>query len=86
MGQQIYERMVGAAMTVLKSWQRREVATKADVSGPLTAPRTSKWQIVGGLLENALIKPITPGLEESTHGDESSPPLRRRERLSEQRR
>jgi len=61
--QQIYERMVGAAMTVLKSWQRREVATKADVSGPLTAPRTSRWQIVGGLLENALIKPITPGLE-----------------------
>jgi uncharacterized protein DUF748 len=82
---QIYEHLVGIAMAALKSWQRHEVATEADLSGPLTSPRTSTWQIVGRLLENALIKPIEPGLEESTLGNESSASSRGRPTIRERR-
>jgi Domain of Unknown Function (DUF748) len=80
-----YERLVGVAMRVLRSWQRHQIATKADLSGPVTSPRTSTWQIVGGLLENALIKPIEPGLEESTLGTEPSASPRGRPTIRERR-
>ena len=40
-----------------------EVATKADVSGPLDSPQTSTWQVLVRLVQNAFIKAILPGFE-----------------------
>jgi hypothetical protein len=31
--------------------------------GPLTSPKISMWQAIGGLLRNAFFKAILPGLE-----------------------
>ncbi|PYM30645.1 MAG: hypothetical protein DMD80_03340 [Candidatus Rokuibacteriota bacterium] len=51
------------ASKILENHPRREVATKADISGPLDSPRTSTWQVLVRLVENAFIKAILPGFE-----------------------
>ncbi len=68
---QMHERIVAGATTLLKNPWRGELATRADVSGPLDAPKTSTWQAVLGLIRNAYIKAIRPGLDESP---EQAPP------------
>jgi hypothetical protein len=62
LAQKIYEGIVGGAMTVLENRPRNEVATQADVSGSLTNPETSTWQVVAKLIQNAFFKAILPGL------------------------
>jgi hypothetical protein len=61
---QAYEAIVGATSTVLENRQREEVATITDLSGPIERPNTSTLEIIGGLLRNAFIKAIMPGLEQ----------------------
>jgi Domain of Unknown Function (DUF748) len=63
-GQKIKEKALGAAFKALKNIPRREVATKADISGPLEQPQTDKWQILGQLLKNAFYKSILPGFDQ----------------------
>jgi hypothetical protein len=63
LGRQAYEAAVGAAGTVLQSPSRGEVATRADVSGPIEHPDARTWQIVMGLLRNAFWKALLPGLD-----------------------
>lgn len=58
-----YEKLVGAASKILKNRARKEVATKADVSGPLGQPNASTAQVVVRLLQNAFLKAILPGFE-----------------------
>jgi hypothetical protein len=60
---QAYEAAIGAASTVLENRSRDEVATITDLSGPVESPTTSTWDVVIGLLRNAFIKAIRPGLE-----------------------
>jgi hypothetical protein len=60
---QVYEAAVGAASTVLTNRPRDEVATITDLSGPVERPNTSTWEVVVGLLRNAFVKAILPGLE-----------------------
>jgi hypothetical protein len=60
---QAYEAVVGAASTVLENRDRAEVATITDLSGPVESPNTSTWEVVVGLLRNAFIRAILPGLE-----------------------
>jgi len=63
LAQKIYEGIIGGTMTVLENRPRTEVATQADVSGSLTNPKTSTWQVVVKLIQNAFFKAILPGLK-----------------------
>ena len=60
---QLYEALVGGGATVLENNPRDEVATVADLSGPIENPNASTLDVVLGLLRNAFIKDIMPGLE-----------------------
>jgi len=60
---QVHEWVIGGVAAVLRNRWRDEIATRTDVSGPLTAPQTSAWQAVIGLIRNAYLKAIPPGLE-----------------------
>jgi uncharacterized protein DUF748 len=59
----LYEKVVGGLSHVLENRQREEVATVADLSGPVTGPHTSIWQIVENLFSNAFVKAILPGFD-----------------------
>lgn len=61
--QQLYEMLVGGAAGLLESRSRDEVATRADISGPVGQPRMNTWQVVVQLIKNAFIKAIVPGFE-----------------------
>ena len=61
--QKIYEGLVGGASQLLENVPRREVATKADISGRLENPRASTWQVLVNLVQNATFRAILPGFE-----------------------
>ncbi len=59
----LYEKVVGGVAHVLENHQRDQVATVADLSGPLSKPNTSTWEIIGNLISNAFVKAILPGFD-----------------------
>ena len=59
----LYVGLVGGASKLLENKPRGEVATKADISGPIGSPKTNTWQIIINLMQNAFIKSILPGFE-----------------------
>jgi hypothetical protein len=60
----------GVHGTILENFLRDEVATKADIAGPLDNPQASTWQVVVTLIQNAFFKAILPGFErELDRGD-----------------
>jgi hypothetical protein len=61
--QQLYEGVVGGTMTVLENRSRNEVATQAELSGPVKRPRMSTWQVIVRLIQNAFFKAILPGFQ-----------------------
>jgi hypothetical protein len=58
----LYEKIVGGVAHVLEN-RRGEDATVADLSGPLSAPHTSTWEVVSNLVSNAFVKAIMPGFK-----------------------
>ncbi len=58
-----YEAVVGGVAKLLENKKREEVATRADISGPIENPKSSVLQIIGKLLENAFIRAILPGFD-----------------------
>ncbi|MEO6307624.1 MAG: DUF748 domain-containing protein [Nitrospiraceae bacterium] len=60
---QLYEGLVGGIAKLLENRPRKEVATQADIGGPLENPQTSTWQTVVNLVRNAFFKAILPGFE-----------------------
>lgn len=60
--QAVYEALIGGLSEVMENDDHEQVATAADISGPLSDPRTSTWQILVNLVRNAFIKAIVPGL------------------------
>ncbi|MBI5440312.1 MAG: DUF748 domain-containing protein, partial [Deltaproteobacteria bacterium] len=58
--QKAKEGIVGALGQLLKS-RRKEVATVADLSGPVEDPDASTLQIVANLVRNAFFQSIVPG-------------------------
>ncbi|ACH37173.1 MAG: hypothetical protein ACD_55C00030G0001 [uncultured bacterium] len=60
---QVKEILIGGIAKILENKQRDQVATKADISGPLKNPQTSTWQIVVQLVRNAFFKAIVPTFE-----------------------
>jgi len=65
---QMYEMMVGGVATLLENRSHQEVATKADIKGPVGNPETSTWQIIAELMKNAFFKAILPSFEKEATG------------------
>ena len=55
--------VVQAVATVMKNVPRKEVATEIDISGRLDNPKTSTFQAIVKLIQNAFIKAILPGFD-----------------------
>jgi hypothetical protein len=67
----IYEKIVGGVSHLLENRPRDQVATVADLSGTISDPNTSTWEIVVRLVSNAFVKAILPGFEreaKAAHG------------------
>jgi len=60
---QLYEGLVGGAAKLLENKRNDNVATVADLSGPVEDPNASTLKIVLRLVRNAFFKAIVPGLE-----------------------
>jgi hypothetical protein len=58
---------------LLENFPRDEVATTADIAGPLDNPQASTWQVVVTLIQNAFFKAILPGLEREVGRAERRP-------------
>jgi len=63
LGTRIKQEVVGALAQVLKNRQTGKVATMTEISGPLGNTHPKVEEIIGGLLRNAFVQPITEGLE-----------------------
>lgn len=59
----IYQKVIDAAATLLKNRPRKEVATKAELSGPVNNPQASTWELVMKLIQNAFFDAVLPGFE-----------------------
>jgi Domain of Unknown Function (DUF748) len=59
-----YEKLVGGISKLLENPPRDEVATKADISGPVQNPNSNTWQVIARLVQNAFFKAILPGFDE----------------------
>lgn len=59
----LYVGVVNDLAKILENRPRKEVATKAEISGPIGSPKTSTLQIIINLIQNAFIKSILPGFE-----------------------
>jgi hypothetical protein len=55
--QKIYEGLVGGVSQLLENFPRQEMATKADIPGPLENSPASTWQVLVHLIQNAVFKP-----------------------------
>ncbi len=64
--QKVYEGLIGGISWILENRPRSEVATVATISGKLENPKTSTWEAVFGLIQNAFFKSILPGFLRST--------------------
>ncbi|MDQ6893475.1 MAG: DUF748 domain-containing protein [Acidobacteriota bacterium] len=60
----LYEKLVGGISKLLENKERKEVATKANISGPVSSPSSSTLQVICKLIENAFIRAILPGFDE----------------------
>jgi hypothetical protein len=60
---EVYEGLVGVVTKLLENKKRDEVATVAELSGPISKPGSNTLQVIGGLVQNAFFKAILPGLE-----------------------
>ena len=57
------EVVADALAEVLENPRTDEVATKASISGPLENPNADTWEIITGLIRNAFVEAILPGLD-----------------------
>ena len=58
-----YELVIGGAAKILKNRSTNQVATKVNISGPVSTPNVSTWQAIGQFLVNAFINAIVPGFD-----------------------
>jgi hypothetical protein len=66
---QLYEGLVGGVAKLLENPPHEQVATKADISGPMDNPRLSTLQVVLRLIQNAFFRAILPGFEEQARAN-----------------
>jgi hypothetical protein len=60
----LYEGLVGGISKLLENRPREEVATKAEVTGPVKDPKASTWEILVRLIQNAFFQAILPGFDQ----------------------
>ena len=60
----LYEAVANGVLDLFTSPPTGQVATETDVSGPVEHPRSSTWQILEKLVQNAFFKAILPGFKE----------------------
>jgi len=58
-----YEMLIGGAAKLLKNRSTKQVATKINISGPVSTPNVSTWQAIGQFLVNAFVNAIVPGFD-----------------------
>ena len=58
-----YEMVIGGAAKLLKNRSTQQVATKVDISGPVSTPNVDPWQAIGQFIANAFINAIVPGFD-----------------------
>jgi hypothetical protein len=59
----MYEGLIGGVARLLENRPRDEVATKAEVAGPVQDPQASTIEVIGRLIQNAFFKAILPGFD-----------------------
>lgn len=64
LSRRMYEGLVGGAASLLQNSPRREVATKAEISGSVDEPQVNRWRAAMRLIGNAVFATILPGFEE----------------------
>ena len=64
---QVYEGLVESLADLFKNTPRDEVATETTLSGPVTDPRASTWEVLVNLVKNAFFKAIIPGFKKTLH-------------------
>lgn len=65
LGRRIWEGIVQLAAKILENPETERVATKIPLRGRFDKPEPDLWATIGGLLRNAFIQAIRPGLERS---------------------
>lgn len=71
-GEKLKERAADVAAKIFKNRKRDEVATVADISGPVGDPKASTLQVVINLVRNAFVRAILPGFEGSARSARSA--------------
>jgi hypothetical protein len=66
---QLYEGILGGLSWLLENPPRDQVATATRISGRLSDPETSTFDIAVGLIQNAYFRAILPGLERNIGKD-----------------
>jgi len=66
LGHKIYNGLMRVASKVLENRKSDLVATEVKIEGSVNSPKTSVWQIVGNLVQNAFFKTILPGFEKQS--------------------
>jgi hypothetical protein len=64
----LWERIAEGLAEILENPPREDVATVADISGPVSNPGASNLQVVLNLIENAFFDAILPGFREQAEG------------------
>jgi uncharacterized protein DUF748 len=65
---QMYEMLIGGVSKILENRPHQVVATKIAITGPVSKPETSSWQIVVELIKNAFFKALLPSFEKEVTG------------------
>lgn len=63
-GRRMYERLITLTSKILRNFPRKEVATRADIEGPVESPRMRILPVVGRAIRNAFFEAILPGFED----------------------
>jgi Domain of Unknown Function (DUF748) len=67
-GRKLYEKVVEGASKLLRNAPRKEVATVAEIAGPVGDANANTWQVIVKLIQNAFFKAILPGFTREASG------------------
>jgi hypothetical protein len=65
LGRRLWEGVVQLAAKVLENSEKEQVATRIPLRGRFDQPQPDLWAAIGGLLRNAFIQALMPGIEDT---------------------